>query len=89
MVVVKAQKISKKAITSDEILCLFVYKFPQYTFAQAKAMPYIRIAKLLKAAGKEDARKMYELMQIVVAPHTKKGNGVAKVLESYKNIIDN
>lgn len=87
MVVVKAQKIPRKERTSDDLLCLFCYKFPQYTFAQAKKLPYVRIAKMLKAAGKEDARKMYELTQIAAAPQSK-GNAVGKVLSSYKEIID-
>jgi len=43
---------------------------------------------MLRVAEKENARKMYQLMQIVSAPQTKKGTGVKKMLDYFKDIIE-
>lgn len=82
------QKIPRKAVSLDELLALFCYKFPQYTYLQAKKLPYKRIRQMLKAAQKEDARVMYEFTQIVAGPHTKKGKTVKKMLEYYKKEME-
>lgn len=82
------QKVPKKIISSEDQLMLFCYKFSRYTFAQARKMPYTRILKMLKAARKEDARRMFEITQIVAAPHSKKGELIKKMLEYYKDIME-
>lgn len=81
------KKVPKKPFSSEDILSLFCYKFPQYTYLEAQKLPFTRILKMLKAAKKEDARFMHELTEIVAAPHTKKGEGVKKMLEYYKEVI--
>ncbi len=88
MAVIRAQRVPKSKIKVDDLLYLFVYKFPQYTYSQAEKLPYKRVIEMLNTARREDARFMYELTQIVASPHTKKGSGVKKVLEYYKGIME-
>lgn len=83
----KATKIPKKESDLDEILIRFCLYFPQYTFYEAKQLPYKRLAKMLKVAQKEEARKMLELVHVVAAPHTKKGSGVKNLIGHYEDII--
>lgn len=71
MPVLKAQKIPKKQLSSGYILARFCYYFPQYTFEQARRLPYKRVGQLLKAVDREYARKMIDLLNIVASPHTK------------------
>lgn len=92
MKVIKAQRAPEKEVSAqdvDNLLVRFCYTFPQYTFAQAQRMPYRRIEQMLTVARKEEARKFSELMQIVAAPHSKKGSGIKKMLEYYKGIMEN
>lgn len=88
MRIIQTQKVPKRQVSVDDILARFCYNFPQYTFVQAQRLPYRRIVQMLKIARKEEARKMYELVQIVAAPHSKKGSGIKKVLEYYKEIME-
>jgi len=86
--IIKAQKVPKKIISVDETLATFCYKFPQYTFFQAERLPFKRIIQMLTVAKKLEAQKMIELVDIVTAPHTKKGHGVKSVIEYYKRILN-
>ena len=86
--IIKAQKVPKKTISVDETIATFCYKFPQYTFSQAEQLPFKRIIQMLTVAKKLEAQKMIELVNIVTAPHTKKGQGVKSVIEYYKRIIN-
>lgn len=91
MPTVTAQKVPKKQSSQSDLLdglALFCYKFPQYTFAEARKMPYKRILHMLKVAKKEDARTMLELVRIVAAPHSKKGKMVQEMIQYYKGIIE-
>lgn len=74
MAVIKVQKIPRKKTPAEDLIATFCYYYQQYTFAQARKMPYKRIMQMLKVARKEHARKMMDLLQIAVAPHGKKGN---------------
>lgn len=84
---VKAQKIPQKKISPEQIIALFCYHYQQYTFKQARNLPYKRVVMMLKVAEKEHAKRMFELTRIVAAPHTKKGSGVKSVLSYYESII--
>ncbi len=84
---IRAQKIPPRKISVEDVLATFCYKYPQYTFAQAEKLPYKRIVQMLKISRRLDAEKMLELINIVVAPHTKKGQGVKNIVEYYKGII--
>lgn len=92
MKIIQAQKIPKKKLSSrelaDDLIAKFCFNFPQYTFAQAKKLPYKRVVQMLRVARREEARRMFELMQVVAAPKTKKGSGVKKVLEYYQDIME-
>jgi hypothetical protein len=69
--VLKAKKIPKKPLSSVDILARFCYYFPQYSYAQARQLPYKRIVQLLKVVDHEYARKMIDLLSIISSPHTK------------------
>lgn len=87
MVVVSAQKIPKKKITPEDTLATFCFYFQQYTYNEARKLPFIRVKKMLEIAEKERARFMYDLVQVVSAPHTKRGIGVRNMLKYFKDII--
>jgi hypothetical protein len=77
-----------KGLHPEEILCTLCYLYPQYTYAQARKLPYKRISKLIEVARREQAKFKYDLVQIVAAPTTKKHIGVKKLSEHYKSLLD-
>ena len=82
-VVVKAPKLNV-----DELLARLCYYYPQYTFREAKELPYKHVQLLLRVAKKQQAIQLYNLTQIAAAPHTKKGEGVKKLSEHFKGIAN-
>jgi hypothetical protein len=91
MVVVKAKKIPKKPqrfSTADRVLGRLCVYYPQYTFNQAKRMPYKRVLMLLEIAKQVEAERFEVLLGIVVAPHTKKGEGVKKMAKYLEGIVN-
>lgn len=88
MAVIKAQKVPQKTESVEDIIATFCYYFPQYTFSQASEMPAKRVRQMLKVARKEEAMRMYNLTQLIAAPHTKKGVGVKTMLKYFKEIIE-
>jgi len=87
MATVKIQKIPHKKEEPEDVLALFCFYFQQYTFSQARKMPYKRIRQMLSVVRREEARKNIELLQIVSAPHGKKGSAKS-LLERYNAIIN-
>lgn len=85
--VVKIQKITQPQSTPEDIIATFCYHYQQYTFAQARKMPYKRIKQMLEVAKKEHARKMIDLLQIAIAPHGKKGNAKS-LFDKFSAIIN-
>lgn len=86
--IIKSKKVPKSKSNGnavDDLIARFCYHFPQYTYLEAKTLPYKRIIQMLKIQRKEEARMMYQLCQIVIAPHTK--NGHKDILKYYKDII--
>ena len=78
---VKVAKVPKTGAKEDEVmrmLATLCYFYPQYTFAQARKLPYRRVAMLIAEAHRQEAIRYYNLTQIMAAPHTKKGEGVRK-----------
>lgn len=79
---IKQQKITNKKSRNDfdskGILCRFCYLFPQYQYEEARRLPYWLIIKMLQEAEKERARELMDMLNIVSAPHGKKGT-VTKV----------
>ena len=88
MTTIKAQRVPKKQVKPDNILYRFCLLFPQYTYKQARRLPAKRVMGMLKVAQEERARDMLDMLQIVAAPHTKKGAGVKKLISHYKSLID-
>ncbi|MCZ2140813.1 MAG: hypothetical protein LC096_05410 [Bacteroidia bacterium] len=84
---IKIQKVPTKKVSIDDVLAIFCYKYPQYTFKQAENMPFKRIMQMLKVAKRIEAERMIELVRIASAPHTKKGQGVKSAIEYYKGVI--
>ena len=88
MPVIKAQQIPKKAESAEDTLARFCFYFQQYTYSEARQLPFVRVFKMLKVATRERARQMYELTQVVSAPHNDKGNGVQKMLNYFYNLME-
>ncbi len=88
MPVIKAQQVPKKTQKAVDVLAKFCYYFPQYTFNQAKKMPYKRVSQMLSVVRKERAKFKSDLVKIVTAPHTKKGKGVTNLIQYFKEIIE-
>ena len=85
---ISVRKAELETQSVEDVLGLFCYYFPSYKYNEARELPYIRIKRLLGIAIKERARQMLELTQIVAAPHTKKGEGVRKLVNHYKKVIN-
>lgn len=86
MPIFKASKIPKKNIDAEETLAIFCYHFPQYTFQEARKLPFMRVRKMLDAARKEQAKSMIDFLRVVAAPHSK--NGAKSVLSYFQKIIE-
>ena len=71
-----------------ELWAMICYYYPQYTLKEASQLPVRDIKLLLRVADKLEARKKYDLTQIVAAPHTKKGSGVKKLTEHFRKQME-
>lgn len=87
MKVIKIQKIPQKKVSIQDVLARFCFYYQQYTYEQAKKLPYIRVIRMLKVADRERAILLSELVDIAAAPHTKRGSGVGKLKSKYEKII--
>ena len=65
------------------------YFYPQYTLEDVQQMPARDVNLLIKTAHQQKAIDYLNFTQIVAAPHTKKGEGVKKLADSYQKIIKN
>lgn len=88
MATIKVQKIPQKTETADDVLARFCCYFPQYTFAQARKIPYKRVRQMLRIAEIQRARFLRDLTMIVVAPHSRRGSDVKKLLQYFTSIIE-
>lgn len=70
------------------ILAQLCYYYPQYTLRHARKLPYKDVSLLLKTARKMQARDYLNLTNIAVAPHTKNGSAVKKLVKQFKDIIN-
>ena len=85
MTLIKAKKIPKTEITSGDILSQLCYYFPQYNYQQARKLPYKRVLLLLKAAEKENAKRMIDLLRITLAPHVKRKSFVSNLFNEFRD----
>lgn len=85
MNVIEVQKVpvSQKKESSDDILAQFCYYYPQYKFHEAKKLPIKRVVQMLRIANRELAKHYSNLLEISVAPHTQKAQGVKKLRDVY------
>ena len=90
MPVVRAKSLytEQKKAKKREIYAEVCYYYPQYTLEEVSKLPARDIQLLLDIAQKKQAELLYNLVQIVAAPHTKKGEGVKKLSEHFKKVID-
>jgi hypothetical protein len=86
--IIKVQKVPQKTQSAESIIARFCCYFPQYKFHEARKLPFFRLKMMINIWEKEYARRMIDLVEIVSAPHTKKGSGVRKVIDKYKKIIE-
>lgn len=75
------------ASKNRELWATVCFYYPCYTFQEASKLPARDIKTLIQTAKKLEAGRMYDLLQITTAPHTKKGKGVKQLSEHYKKII--
>lgn len=81
---VQVAKVPTKRFSKRNVYAELSYHYPQYTLKQASEMPYRDLTLLLKTARRIEAKRMYDLVQIVAAPKTKKGVGVKKLSNHFK-----
>ncbi len=81
-------KPAAKPFDALKYLAELCYFYPQYTFAQARRLPYRWVRLLLAEAHRQQALKNYNLTSIVAAPHTKDGSGIKELLEHFRNLMD-
>jgi hypothetical protein len=86
MAVIKAASLERETRSKREIYAEVCYYYPQYTLKDAQLLPARDIALLLVTAHRVEARNNYNLTQIAAAPHTKKGEGVKKLLDHFKQV---
>lgn len=85
--VVSAKPIHKSRGSSGalrEVYAELCYYYPQYTLKEAQELPARDVKLLLRVAQKQEAQRMFNLVQIVASPHTKGGKGVKKLSDFYK-----
>lgn len=89
---IKVERVPKKqrkdGDSIDELLTTLCYYYQQYTFSEAKKLPYKRVTMMLRVANKIEAIRMRALANIVAAPHFDSGKGVSKLIEHYTAVID-
>lgn len=90
MATIKVAPLPSKKIEfkSQIILAELCYYYPQYTYAQARRLPYKTVKLLMNTAYKEQARDYLILTQIAAAPKTKKFEGVKTLMNHFKEIVN-
>lgn len=88
MAVFKAQKIPKKEIKVDDILGRFCFYYQQYTYSQARKLPYKRIIQLLRVVEREHAKKMIDITRAIASPHGTNKNAANDLLKEFKSRLE-
>lgn len=81
----KRPKKSNTAWSEENLWARFCYYFPQYTFNEAKKLPFKRIMQMLSVVDKERALDAYHHCLAAMAPHSKKPDSVLKY---FKQLIE-
>lgn len=90
--VIRVQKPSKPTqnIDFEEVLTRFCIHFPQYTFSQARKVPFARIKKMLIVAEKQYYLRMIDQVEIAMSSLSQKGSQKPfgdSLIEKYKKIL--
>lgn len=88
MVKIAAAKLPSRKTNKRELYATVCYYYPQYTLKMVQDMAARDLNLLITTARRLEALKMYNLTQIVAAPHSKKGKGVSKLLEYFKKVAN-
>ena len=67
---------------------LVCYYYPQYKLEDVEQMPARDVNLLISTAHKQKAIEYMNHVQIAAAPHTKKGEGIKKLIDAYKKIVE-
>lgn len=89
--VIKVAKVpeSDKSPSWQRTLATLCYFYPQYTFAQARKLPYRRVVLLINEARRQEAARYYNLTQIAAAPHMKNsGEAVKTLLNDFESTMN-
>ncbi len=87
-IVAKSLPIQENNLSKRELWATICYYYPQYTLEEASKLTARDIKLLLKIAERNRARDKYDYVQIVAAPHTKKGSGIKKLTEHFKQLMN-
>lgn len=77
----------KEANKLKDLAAKVAYYYPQYTYEDALDLDIRQTLRLLRTVSVEQATDRLYLTQIVAAPHTKKGEGVKKLVDNFKKVI--
>ena len=91
MAVIEVAKVPKKEPTGSEALRLVAtlcYYYPQYTFAEARKLPYKRVVLLLQEATRQKAIDWHWQTLIAASAQTPKGKGTKSLLNILKGYIN-
>lgn len=88
MAIIKAEKVPVEQASAEDILGKFCYYYQQYTYAQARRLPIMRVLKLLRIAEKENARRMHGFANMLMAAHfSKNSSAMKKVVKYYEDKV--
>lgn len=76
---IEVAKLPQKKGNKRELYARVCFYYPQYNLQEAAKLPARDVNLLLKTAKRIEAKRMYDLVQVVAAPNTKKGSGVKKL----------
>lgn len=74
-----------EALTMLATLC---YYYPQYTFSEARQLPYKRVALLLKEVKKQKAIEWYWQTLIAASATVPKGRGTKSLIKTIKGLMN-
>lgn len=84
----KNPKSEDESNSNRRIYALVCYFYPQYKLEDVEQMPARDVNLLINTAHKQKAVEYMNQVQIAAAPHTKKGEGIKKLIDEYKKIVD-
>lgn len=90
--VIKVAKASKTTAQGDDSIRLsatLCYYYPAYTLRMARDMPHKHKVIMISQARRLEAMRFYNEVQIATSPHTKKGQGVKKLLKHFEKVSKN